>query len=561
VRHNLKSILQKITVQILCGLAVVAALLLPGYLFGLLSGTSLTWFREKYFWMFWGFGLALAGCRSSRFVAAVLVLLGGLELTQFGSLAFSHEYITPFSIGLMLVEFLEVAETAAANSMHFLYVPFVVLLPYALCFFGLYWTRHLRFRGNWPIFVVIAFLFFPLIRIKTHADRADIINFFPTAVNPSLVNSLNSYSLYFGVLFPEKLLGDRPEKVFPPYEIRESDIPSAPATVVLVMGESLTPNHMSLFGYTRQTTPVLESLSKNPSFVANRGYSAANATRSSLPMFYTLQYHPLDEERLRRQDSNLFLLAKRHGFSTYYLSAQNSNCLNGVNLSSIDTMVTYDTRSDLFDREKDEGLLQLIREIKPGGKKFIVVHQRNVHLPYATNTEHRPEFQRYPTTNLTFAEASINAYDNAVLYADYLYGEVIKEVRKKTEGPLYIFFTSDHGEELGENGHWAHDQLDLISPTVPIMFYGEGVADRFIRELRDKPLATHYELGKKIAAVLGYAIGNPGEEENIVYVNGVASLGRSGYLRFRRGEGGKPEDLQIIRAPSASREAAAATGN
>jgi glucan phosphoethanolaminetransferase (alkaline phosphatase superfamily) len=380
----------------------------------------------------------------------------------------------------MLVEILEVLETAAANSMHFLYVPFVVIVPYGLSFLALYSTRKLRFRGNWPVFVVIAFLLFPLIRIKTHADRDDIINFFPTAVNPSLVNSINSYSLYFGVLLPEKLLGNRPEKVFPPYEIKEKNIPSAPVTVVLVMGESLTPNHMSLFGYARPTTPVLEALSKNSSFVANRGYSAANATRSSLPMFYTLQYHPLDEERLRRQDSNLFLLAKRHGFSTYYLSAQNSNCLNGVNLSSIDTMVTYDTRSDLFDREKDEGLLQLIREIKPGGKKFIVVHQRNVHLPYATNTEHRPDFQRYPTANLTFAEASINAYDNAVLYADYLYGEVIKEVRKKTEGPLYIFFTSDHGEELGENGHWAHDQLDLISPAVPIMFYGEGVADTFI---------------------------------------------------------------------------------
>lgn len=561
MHYNLKNILLKIAVQALCALAVVIALLIPGYLFGLFTDTPLTWFREKYFWMFWGFGLALAGCRSFRFVVAVLALLGILELTQFGSLAFSHEYITPFSIGLMMVEFLDVAQTTAANSAHFLYVPFIVLFPYALCLLVLYRNRNLCLKGKWPVYIVIIFLLFPLIRIKTHSDRADIINFFPTAANPTLVNSLNSYSLYFGVLLPERLLGDRSGKAFPPYDIRETDIPSSPVTIVLVMGESLTPNHMSLFGYKRPTTPILESLSKNPSFVSGRGYSAANATRSSLPMFYTLQYHPLDEERLRRQDTNLFLLAKRHGFSTYYLSAQNSNCLNGVNLSSIDSMITYDTRTDLFDREKDEGLLQLIREIKPGGKKFIVVHQRNVHLPYTTNTEHRPDFQKYPTANLEFAEASINAYDNAVLYADYLYGEVIKEVRRKTEGPLYIFFTSDHGEELGEDGHWAHDQLDLISPAVPIMFYGEGVADTFIGELRDKPLITHYELGKKIAAVLGYEIRNPGEEDDIVYVNGVASLGRSGYLRFRRGAGGRPEDLQVIRSPYATRDAAAATGH
>ncbi len=366
--HDLKNRLKKIAIHGLCGLAVTFALLLPGYLFTLFTATPLTWFRDKYFWMFWAFGLALAGCRRFRFVAAVLVLLAILELTQFGSLAFSHEYLTPFAIGLMVLEFLEVVGTAAAHSPHFFYVPLVVLLPYGLCLLILSRTRRLRYRSSWFALVVIAFLLFPLLRIKTHADRADIVNFFPTAANPTLVNTLNSYSLYFGVLLPESLFGNRRKRHFPAYEIRETAVPSSPMTVVLVMGESLTPNHMSLFGYQRPTTPFLQELSDDPGFVAGRGYAAANATRSSLPMFYTLQYHPLDEERLRRQDSNLFLLAKRHGFSTSYLSAQNSNCLNGVSLGSIDTMITSDTRPDLFEREKDEGLLDLLREVKQGGR-------------------------------------------------------------------------------------------------------------------------------------------------------------------------------------------------
>ena len=123
--------------------------------------------------------------------------------------------------------------------------------------------------------------------------------------------------------------------------------------------------------------------------------------------------------------------------------------------------------------------------------------------------------------------------------------------------PLYIFFTSDHGEELGENGPWGHDQLDLVSPLVSIMFYGERVAEQFIRELRDRRLTSHYQLGKKIAGVLGYEIRNAGEEDGIVYVNGVASLGRSGYMRFRQGEGGRPENFQVIRSPFSAREAEA----
>lgn len=543
-----KKILLRLAVHGAVALAVVVALMSPAYFFGWFSDTPpLTWFRVKYFWIFLAFGVALAGCSRFGTVAAVLGLLGILELTQFGSLAFSGEYITPFSIGLMFVEFLEVVETATAHSLHFLFVPLIVVLPYVFCLLILRITWSMQFKSRWFTFAVIVFLLFPLIRIKTHSDRSDIVNFFPTAFNLTLINTLNSYSLWFGVLLPERLFATKGKKEFQAYDIREMKNPPQPMTIVLIMGESLTPNHMSLFGYKRQTTPFLDSLVEDPAFVYGKGFSAANATRSSLPMFYTVQYHPLDENGLQRQDANLFHLAKQHEFATYYLSAQNSNCLNGVRISSIDHMITSDVRPELFEVQKDEGLLQLLREVRPTARNFIVVHQRNLHLPYQANTEHRPQFQKYPVRGLEYQKASINAYDNGVHYVDSLYQEVIKEVKKMTDGPVYFFITSDHGEELGENGHWGHDQLNLDSPSVPIMFYGLGVEPKFIKEMREKPLYTHYEMGLKIAEVMGYEIHNPEEESGIVYVNGVASLGRSGYLRFRRGQGGRPENLQIFR--------------
>ncbi|HSO09603.1 MAG TPA: phosphoethanolamine transferase [Desulfoprunum sp.] len=545
----MKNVLRRSAVQILLGLVVALTLFLPGLLFNMFAEIPLTWFEGKYLWMFWAFGIVLCACPSFRLSAAVLTGLAVLELTQFASLAFTHEYITPFAIGLMLIEYLDVAESTVANSVHFLYVPLVVLLPYLLCLEILRRTWTFSFKSRWFVIFVIAFLAFPLVRIKTHTDRDDIVNFFPTATNPTLVNTLNSYSLYFGVLLPESLFGGTVRAEFPEYEIRETDIPPSPLTIVLVMGESLTPNHMSLYGYGRKTTPFLEELAGDPGFVHRKGYSAASATRAALPMFYTLQYHPLDENRLRRQDSNLFRLAKQHGFRTWYLSAQNSNCLNGVDLDPIDVMITADTRPELFEREKDEGLLQLVREVPSGGKNFIVVHQRNVHLPYQANIEHRPAFQRFPTEELPFEDSTINAYDNAVLYADYLYQQLLQELRQKTDGPLYVFFTSDHGEKLGENGHWGHDRLDLVSAVVPIMFYARGGDGRYLREMRDKPPATHYQLGKMIARMLGYDIRNPAEEDGIVYVNGVASLGRSGYMRFRVTDNGERRDLRVIQSP------------
>jgi len=49
--------------------------------------------------------------------------------------------------------------------------------------------------------------------------------------------------------------------------------------------------------------------------------------------------------------------------------------------------------------------------------------------------------------------------------------------------------------------------------------------------------------------MLGYDIRNPAEEDGIVYVNGVASLGRSGYMRFRVTDDGERRDLRVIQSP------------
>jgi glucan phosphoethanolaminetransferase (alkaline phosphatase superfamily) len=543
----MKKTLLRLTVHAAAALVVVLALMSPAYFFQLFSDVPVIWFQEKYFWIFCAFGIALAGCPRFSTVVLVLGLFGILELTQFGNLAFSGEYITPFSIGWMFVEFLEVFETASAHSIHFIYVPLIIGIPYALGLFTLRATWNFQYKSRWFTFAVILFLLFPLIRIKTHSDRADIVKFFPKAFNLTLINTLNSYSVYFGVLLPERLLGTREIKNFQPYQISETEERPSPMTIVLIMGESLTPRHMSIFGYERPTTPFLDSLVGDPDFVYSQGFSAANATRSSLPMFYTVQYHPLDQNGMQRQDANLFKLAKNHQFSTYYMSAQNSNCLNGVNLGSIDRMITSDIRPDIFKTQKDDGLLQLLKEVKLAEQNFIVIHQRNIHLPYKSNTEHRPAMQRYPVSGLEFKEANINAYDNAVHYADYLYQEVINEVKSRADGPVYFFITSDHGEQLGENGHWGHDQLNLLSPAVPLIFYGAETNPLFTQEMKKKPLQSHYQMGKKIAALLGYEIHNPEEEDGIIYVNGIASFGRSGYMQFRWDEGGNHENLKIFR--------------
>ena len=540
-----KTALKQLSVNGAVALAVVVTLMAPAYLFPWFSDQPVTWYREKYFWMFLAFGFILASCRSFKVVASTLGLLAVLEFTQFGSLAYSGDYITPFSIGLMFVEFAEVGETAFANTNHFLYVPFIVLVPYASCLWAIRATWEQQYKIKGFTILIILFLAFPAIRVNTHSDRNDILKFFPVTANPTLVNTLNSYAIWLTVLVPEKFQ-KRESTHYQAYSIEKNGAYRGPMTIIVVMGESLTPNHMSLYGYNRKTTPFLDSLTGNPNFIYKKGFSAATATRSTLPMFYNLQYNPLDEDILKRQRTNLFHLAKKNGFKTFYISAQNSNCLNGVQVSSIEQMVTSDTQEELFLREKDEGLLELVRNIELGERNFIVLHQRNIHLPYQANTSHRPNFIKFPYEGLSYQEASFNAYDNALLYADFLYRQLITEVVQKQQQPVYCFFTSDHGEELGENGRWGHDKLTINTSMVPFMFYGRNVEPAFKDKFLGLHMPTHYELGILLAELLGYTIHNPYEEKDVVYVNGVASFGKSGYMRFTKNGDELPTDVKVF---------------
>ncbi|MDH3347537.1 MAG: phosphoethanolamine transferase [Desulfobulbaceae bacterium] len=541
-----KKALKQLLVNCAIAIVVLVTLMVPAFIFPWFSDNPITWYREKYVWMFLVFGAILASCRSFKVVASTLGFLAALEITQFGSLAYSGDYITPFSIGLMFVEFAEVGETAFANFQHFLYVPLLVLIPYGLCLWAIRKSWDAQFKIKGFTVLIVLFLIFPAIRVKTHSDRNDILKFFPVAANPTLANTLNSYAVWLSVLVPESFT-EHETMHFEPYAIEENTHPLENKTIIVVMGESLTPNHMSLFGYERQTTPFLDSLVDDANFVYKKGFSAATATRSTLPMFYNIQYNPLNQDILKRQQANLFHLAKQHGFKTFYISAQNSNCLNGVQVSSIDHMVTYDSQEELFNSKKDEGLLKLVQKIKLGERNFIVLHQRNIHLPYQANTSHRPQFQKFPYKGLSYQEESLNAYDNAVLYADYFYQELVTKIIQKQHQPVYCFFTSDHGEELGENGRWGHDKLTINTSMVPFMFYGVDIHTPFLDKLRSIHMPTHYELGVLVADLLGYKIKNPNEEKDIVYINGVASFGKSGYMRFVKGDDELPADLKVIR--------------
>ena len=97
-----------------------------------------------------------------------------------------------------------------------------------------------------------------------------------------------------------------------------------------------------------------------------------------------------------------------------------------------------------------------------------------------TSTSHGPKYvDKYPSRFEAFRpvaqnveegekhpERLVNAYDNTILYTDYLLDSLITTLRSMTDWNSAMLFVSDHGESLGENKVFMHGLPMKLAPKV-----------------------------------------------------------------------------------------------
>jgi lipid A ethanolaminephosphotransferase len=62
----------------------------------------------------------------------------------------------------------------------------------------------------------------------------------------------------------------------------------------------------------------------------------------------------------------------------------------------------------------------------------------------------------------------VNTYDNTILYTDHVISGVIDILKRFPRHEAGMFFVSDHGESLGENGLYLHGMPYSIAPIEQI---------------------------------------------------------------------------------------------
>ncbi|MDH7462022.1 sulfatase-like hydrolase/transferase [Chitinophagaceae bacterium 26-R-25] len=240
------------------------------------------------------------------------------------------------------------------------------------------------------------------------------------------------------------------------YKVTATSPTGDPKVFVIVIGESLSRHHMSLYGYSRETNPLLKAQEKDLLIFKNV-VSGNVTTNTALPMVLTFadNKHP-DDFFTKPSIIDLF---RNAGFTTYWITAQ--TFINGASESLYGTIAkTVDSLKDCsfeWDYKKDEGVLNPLGQTLDNFAKrniVIFVHLQGSHLTY--NETYPLDFNYFDDSfpfQTSLQQLSpdekqvINEYDNSVRYNDYVVSSIINIVKQRSLFS-YVLYFSDHGEEV-----------------------------------------------------------------------------------------------------------------
>lgn len=237
---------------------------------------------------------------------------------------------------------------------------------------------------------------------------------------------------------------------------------------IVVVGEAARADRFSLNGYKRLTNPLLqkEDIINFPNM-----YSCGTATAISVPcMFSYLERSNYSDKKAKSTENILDVLARS---GVKILWRDNNSSSKGVADRVLYENYRTPVNNKICDGEcRDIGMLEGLQDFidQQQGDILIVLHQMGNHGP--------AYFKRYPKSFEKFTPVCKtnqleecqqkeigNAYDNAILYTDYFLDQTIK-LLKKNDGKFQpaLFYISDHGESLGEDGLYLHGMPYFIAP-------------------------------------------------------------------------------------------------
>ncbi len=282
--------------------------------------------------------------------------------------------------------------------------------------------------------------------------------------------------------------------------------------LILIVVDALRADHLSYYGYERNTSPNIDKLA-NKSIVFLNAFAQSTFTLSSFMSFLTSLYpsrvynfslNPWNNSRELSLSYTTYLnlpeILRKNGYYTLaFMNNPHSSSLYGFNkgFDYFDEKGVFDGKYAIIE-SVNERIVEKLKEVK-GRKFFLFIHYMDVHCPY---TPPKPYLSMYDSSNSSLnltgkcgwtyfnfvnltqedVKRIIAAYDGEIRYTDEHIGKLIKKMEElNLLNKTIIILTADHGEELKDHGFIGHGHSlynELIH--VPLIIYHPRMGNRIV---------------------------------------------------------------------------------
>lgn len=301
-------------------------------------------------------------------------------------------------------------------------------------------------------------------------------------------------------------------------------MPDTQPNVILVTIDALRADHLSCYGYGRETSPVLDKIAEE-SVRYRKAYSASSHTREAVPALLTGRYpDECVDPTYKLVGPSIASHLSEFGYTT---GAFHSN-------PYVSRAYGFNRGFDVFDDDLHFSRLKLLALAQRALDKlrnrhyataetitkralsyvesadapfFLWAHYMDTHGPYCPPEEYQTMYhdeivseqrasQMYKRAAVTDPEGitdaerreMVNLYDGEIRYAQDHIGTLIHELDNR--GHLdysLVIITSDHGDAFGENGYYGHPRLlDTELLHVPLLLKSRNVSPQTV----DTPTST-----------------------------------------------------------------------
>ncbi|MFG6687201.1 phosphoethanolamine--lipid A transferase EptA [Mariniflexile sp. HNIBRBA6329] len=265
-----------------------------------------------------------------------------------------------------------------------------------------------------------------------------------------------SYMVNTSRFYIKKSKENEKEILLPDAKIKDN----VKSVAVLVIGESARSENFSLYGYEKLTNPLLSKVENLHSFNATSCATYTTAgVKCILEHTNSNKLYEILPNYLYRNNVEVIWKTTNWGEPPVHIkNFFNKGDLKGAcegEICNYDEILLKGLKEQILASKKD--------------KILIVLHTSTSHGP-SYNTKYPPEFEKFSPVckSVELGECTqeelINAYDNTIVYTDYILASLIEDLKELKEYNSTMLFVSDHGESLGENNLYMHGIPATFAP-------------------------------------------------------------------------------------------------